>query len=146
MIGYWTKHALFEQATRKYCMQATRHHLRIGEEMTGPLPLTTSKSMPKAVNGVRMSLNMMTPSGRKASHGCMESSMAISAVSDRSLKGILSENLQKIPFTGEYHLKSLCLLHTQKSKEISTGLSPKWELRILAPGIRAVIREMSFGV
>lgn len=69
-------------------------HLRMGAEMTGPLPLITSNSMPRAGRGVRMSLNMMTPSGRKASQGCIDSSMAISAVSDRTLNGILSENLQ----------------------------------------------------
>ena len=69
-------------------------HLRMGEAMTGPLPLMTSNSMPRAGSGVRMSLNMITPSGRKASHGCIDNSIAISAVSDRSLKGILSENLQ----------------------------------------------------
>lgn len=69
-------------------------HLLTGEAMTGPLPLTTSKSIPSAGSGVRMSLNMMTPSGRNASHGCIDSSMAMLAVSERSRKGILSENLQ----------------------------------------------------
>ncbi len=73
--------------------QVGRADLRMGDEITGPFPLITSNSMPSAGRGVRISLNMMTPSGRKASHGCMDSSMAISAVSDRSLNGILSENL-----------------------------------------------------
>ena len=37
-----------------------------GSWMMGPFPRTTSNSMPIAGSGVRMSLNMMTPSGRKA--------------------------------------------------------------------------------
>ena len=60
----------------------------------GPLPLTTSNSMPSAGSGVRISLNMITPSGLNASHGCSDSSMAMLAVSERSLNGILSEYLR----------------------------------------------------
>lgn len=41
-----------------------------------------------------MSLNIMTPSGLKALHGCRDSSVAISAFSDLSRKGSLSEYLQ----------------------------------------------------
>ena len=70
-------------------------HLLTGEEMIGPLPLTTSNSIPRAGNGVRMSLNMITPSGLNASQGCNDSSMAMLAVSERSLNGILSEYLQR---------------------------------------------------
>lgn len=67
----------------------------IGTGMIGPFPLTTSNSMPSAGRGVRMSENMMTPSGLNALQGCRDSSMAISEVSDRSLKPILSEYLQR---------------------------------------------------
>lgn len=66
----------------------------MGSWMMGPFPRTTSNSMPIAGSGVRMSLNMMTPSGRKAFHGCMLSSIAISAVSDRIRNGYFSENLR----------------------------------------------------
>mmetsp|Transcript_733 Transcript_733/g.2381 ORF Transcript_733/g.2381 Transcript_733/m.2381 type:complete len:290 (+) Transcript_733:470-1339(+) len=65
----------------------TASMVRTGVEMTGPLPLMTSNSTPRAGSGVRMSLNMMTPSGLKARQGCMESSMAISGVSERIRKG-----------------------------------------------------------
>lgn len=68
-------------------------HLLIGSAMRGPFPRMTSNSMPNAGRGVRMSLNMITPSGRNASHGCMESVIAISAVSDLILKGYLFEYL-----------------------------------------------------
>ena len=68
--------------------------LRIGTSMMGPLPLTTSNSMPSAGRGVKMSLNIMTPSGWKASQGCKESVRAMSVVSERSLKLYLSEYLQ----------------------------------------------------
>mmetsp|Transcript_25313 Transcript_25313/g.40491 ORF Transcript_25313/g.40491 Transcript_25313/m.40491 type:complete len:268 (+) Transcript_25313:221-1024(+) len=57
---------------------------RTGLEMSGPLPLMTSKSIPSAGRGVRMSLNMMTPSGLNARHGCSEISTASSTVSLRS--------------------------------------------------------------
>ena len=62
--------------------------------MIGPLPLTTSNSIPMAGNGVKISLNMMTPSGLKALQGCKDSSKAISAVSLLFLKPNLSEYLQ----------------------------------------------------
>lgn len=42
----------------------------MGLSMQGPLPLITSNSMPSAGSGVRMSENMMTPSGWKARQGC----------------------------------------------------------------------------
>ncbi len=67
----------------------------MGMEMAGPLPLTMSNSMPSTGSGVRMSLNMMTPSGWKALQGCSESSVAISAFSDLSLKGKRSEYLRE---------------------------------------------------
>jgi hypothetical protein len=57
------------------------------------LPRMTSNSTPMAGSGVRMSEKKMTPSGWKARHGCSESSMAISGVSDLSRNGITSENL-----------------------------------------------------
>ena len=65
----------------------------MGASMIGPFPLTTSNSMPMAGRGVSMSLNMMTPSGRNARHGCSDNSIAMPAVSERSLKPILSEYL-----------------------------------------------------
>ena len=68
-------------------------HLEMGVWMTGPRPLMMSNSMPSAGRGVRMSLNMMTPSGRNARQGCRDSSVAMSAFSDRSLKGSRSEYL-----------------------------------------------------
>ena len=119
---------------------ATCSILRMGTGITGPLPRTTSNSMlhrkqaakfdrnqvcapgnapgnahPSAGSGVRMSLNMMTPSGRNARHGCdteagtvrvrnhtrrrsaracNDSSIAMSGVSERSRNGYLSENLR----------------------------------------------------
>ena len=42
-----------------------------------------------------MSENMMTPSTPKVRHGCRDSSIAISGVSDRSRKGYLSEKDRK---------------------------------------------------
>lgn len=45
-------------------------HLLMGLSMRGPLPLMTSNSMPSAGSGVRMSENMITPSGWKACQGC----------------------------------------------------------------------------
>lgn len=69
--------------------------LRMGTSMMGPLPLTTSNSMPSAGSGVRMSENMITPSVWNARHGCSDSSMAISAVSERSRKGMRSEYLRQ---------------------------------------------------
>ena len=69
--------------------------LRTGAAMTGPLPRTTSNSMPSAGSGVRMSLNMITPSGRNARQGCSDSSIAISAVSERSRNPSLSEYLSR---------------------------------------------------
>ena len=97
---------------------------RTGLEITGPLPLrcgqqkktllkpririqarvidrlrfrtfTTSNSTPIAGSGVRMSLNMITPSGLKARQGCSDSSIAISAVSERCRKSNLSEYFRK---------------------------------------------------
>lgn len=70
-------------------------YLLIGVEMAGPLPFRMSNSMPSTGRGVRISLNMMTPSGWKALHGCRDSSVAISAFSDLSRKGSLSEYLQR---------------------------------------------------
>lgn len=40
--------------------------------MIGPLFLYISKSILIAVNGVRTSENIKTPTGRKAYHGCSE--------------------------------------------------------------------------
>jgi hypothetical protein len=88
-------------------------HLLTGEAIMGPLPLTTSNSMPSAGSGVRISLNMITPSGLNASHGCSDSSMAMLAVSERSLNGILSEYLR----SRKTHLAWLLLrLHGQTSR------------------------------
>ena len=56
---------------------------------TGPFPFTTSNSIPNAGNGVKISLNMITPSGLNARHGCIDSSMAISGVSLRCLNPYL---------------------------------------------------------
>jgi hypothetical protein len=56
----------------------------------------TSNSTPSAGSGVRMSENMMTPSGWKARHGCRDSSIAIEDVSERSRKGMRSEYLWDI--------------------------------------------------
>ena len=69
----------------------SRSTLSIGVSMTGPLPRTTSNSMPKAGSGVRMSLKKITPSVPYACHGCRDSLMAISGVSDRWRKGYFSE-------------------------------------------------------
>jgi hypothetical protein len=71
----------------------------MGTSILGPLPLITSNSMPSAGSGVRMSLNMITPSVWNARQGCSDSSIAISAVSDRFLKGMTSEYLQEIRWT-----------------------------------------------
>ena len=68
-------------------------HLRMGVLMIGPKPFWMSHSIPRDGSGVRMSLNMMTPSGWNALHGCNESSVAISAFSERCLKPNLSEYL-----------------------------------------------------
>ena len=68
----------------------------MGSSMRGPILGTTSNSMPRAGRGVRMSLNMMTPSGRKAFQGCRDSSMAMSAVSERWRKPYLSEKLHGV--------------------------------------------------
>lgn len=38
-------------------------HLRTGVLMTGPKPFLISQSMPSEGSGVRISLNMMIPSG-----------------------------------------------------------------------------------
>ena len=69
--------------------------LRIGLGMSGPRFGTTSNSMPMAGSGVRISLNMMTPSGRNARQGCSDSSVAISAFSERSRNGNRSEYLRQ---------------------------------------------------
>ena len=69
---------------------ATSARVRTGLEMIGPLPLTTSNSTPSAGSGVRMSLNMMTPSGWNARNGWRESSIAISEVSLLCLNPYLS--------------------------------------------------------
>ena len=55
------------------------------------LTFTTSNSTPMAGSGVRMSLNIITPSGLKARQGCRESSIAMSAVSERCRNPYLSE-------------------------------------------------------
>mmetsp|Transcript_24068 Transcript_24068/g.49789 ORF Transcript_24068/g.49789 Transcript_24068/m.49789 type:complete len:202 (+) Transcript_24068:367-972(+) len=60
---------------------------RGGLLITGPLPLITSKSMPIAGSGVRMSENMITPSMPYAFQHCSESSVAISGVSERTRNG-----------------------------------------------------------
>ena len=74
-------------------LQEGMQYLRTGVLMTGPKPFLMSQSMPSEGSGVRMSLNMMTPSGWNALQGCKESSVATSAFSERSLKAILSEYL-----------------------------------------------------
>lgn len=76
------------------CRASLSPHLRMGTSILGPLPLITSNSMPSAGSGVRMSLNMITPSVWNARQGCSDSSMAISAVSDLSRNGMRSEYLQ----------------------------------------------------
>eukprot|EP00966_Prymnesium_polylepis_P124419 2877264-Prymnesium_polylepis.2 len=68
----------FESGSLSGVSAATSAIVRSGEEMTGPLPRTTSNSMPIAGSGVRMSENMMTPSTPNARHGCSESSIAMS--------------------------------------------------------------------
>mmetsp|Transcript_17793 Transcript_17793/g.58121 ORF Transcript_17793/g.58121 Transcript_17793/m.58121 type:complete len:226 (-) Transcript_17793:5-682(-) len=68
---------------------------RSGVVITGPDPLITSNSMPRAGSGVRMSLNMMTPSTPNACHGCRLSSIAISGVSERMRNGYLSDMARK---------------------------------------------------
>lgn len=55
------------------------------------LTFTTSNSTPMAGSGVRMSLNMITPSGLKARQGCRESSIAMSGVSERCRNPYLLE-------------------------------------------------------
>eukprot|EP00967_Tisochrysis_lutea_P144798 scaffold270947_cov30-Tisochrysis_lutea.AAC.4 len=72
-------------------MAFTSAIVRSGEVITGPEPLMTSNSTPSAGRGVRMSLNMITPSTPNACHGCRLSSMAISGVSERIRKGYLSD-------------------------------------------------------
>ena len=64
-------------------------------EMRGPFPRMTSNSMPSAGSGVRISLKKMTPSVLNARHGCSESSIAISGVSERWRKGYFSEYSRK---------------------------------------------------
>mmetsp|Transcript_23321 Transcript_23321/g.54204 ORF Transcript_23321/g.54204 Transcript_23321/m.54204 type:complete len:232 (+) Transcript_23321:915-1610(+) len=64
---------------------------RMGVSITGPVPLMTSNSTPMEGRGVRMSENMMMPSVPNARKGCMDSSMAISGVSDLMRKGYLFE-------------------------------------------------------
>jgi hypothetical protein len=51
---------------------STCSRLRIGGSMIGPRLSMMSKSMPMPGNGVRMSEKRITPSGRKASNGCIE--------------------------------------------------------------------------
>lgn len=89
---------LLENTSMQYyscaCTAAPLSDLRMGTSMMGPLPLTTSNSMPRAGRGVKMSLNMMTPSGWKACQGCRDRVRAISVVSDLSLKLYLSEYLR----------------------------------------------------
>lgn len=68
----------------------------MGVLMMGPKPFLMSHSIPIEGSGVRMSLNMMTPSGWNALQGCKDSSVAMSAFSDRSLKPSLSEYLDSI--------------------------------------------------
>jgi hypothetical protein len=70
--------------------------VRSGSEITGPFPLITSNSTPMAGSGVNMSENMITPSMPYAFQHCIDSSMAISGVSDRMRK----------PYLSEYFLKS----------------------------------------
>jgi hypothetical protein len=48
-----------------------------------------------AGRGVKISENIITPSGLNAFHGCIDNSTAILAVSDLSLNGIRSENFLK---------------------------------------------------
>ena len=55
------------------------------------LTFTTSNSTPMAGSGVRISLNMITPSGLKARQGCRESSIAMSGVSERCRNPYLLE-------------------------------------------------------
>ena len=94
LTGTWHEHDLMRMKT---AMVKPHMYLVTGFEMTGPLPLMTSKSTPSAGSGVSMSENMMTPSGRNAFHGCNDNSIAMSAVSERCRKGILSENLHDGP-------------------------------------------------
>ncbi len=75
--------------------------------------LTTSNSTPIAGSGVRMSLNMITPSGLKARQGCNESSMAISGVSERCRK----------PYLLEYSRNSAMYLPACRMSQTG-GLSP----------------------
>ncbi len=81
--------------------------LRTGLAMIGPLPLTTSNSMPRAGRGVRMSEKKITPSGLKARQGCIDSSIAMSGVSERIRKGYLSENLRGTAAEGR-RVRHLC--------------------------------------
>lgn len=74
-------------------------NLLIGVSIIGPFPFTTSNSIPRAGRGVKISLNMMTPSGLKALHGCRDSSIAIPGVSDLTRNGYLSEYLQEFSWT-----------------------------------------------
>ena len=74
---------------------ATSAAVRSGEGMTGPEPRTTSKSTPIAGSGVRMSENMITPSTPYWRHGCSESSVAISGVSERLRNSTVVEYSRK---------------------------------------------------
>ena len=74
---------------------ATRSAVRGLSWIWGPLPFTTSNSMPSAGRIVRMSLNMMIPSTPKAFQHCSDNSVAISGFSLLCRKGILSEYLRK---------------------------------------------------
>lgn len=74
-----------------------------------------------------MSLNMITPSGLKASQGCNESLRAMSVVSERSLKLYLSEYLRPMPsvesqrgvhgFFSGYHVKFLSHKHVKDKSD-----------------------------
>lgn len=63
---------------------------RNGLRIFGPFFSTMVKSTPKAGNGVKMSLNMITPSTPNDRHGCNDNSIAISGVSDRCRNGYFS--------------------------------------------------------
>jgi hypothetical protein len=73
----------------------TSSMLRTGFMIAGPFPLITSNSMPNAGSGVNMSEKKMTASVPNALHGCSDSSIAISGVSERWRKAYLSENLSR---------------------------------------------------
>jgi hypothetical protein len=53
---------LFRARTERGFMAFTAAMSRGGFEITGPLPFTTSNSMPMAGSGVKMSENIITPS------------------------------------------------------------------------------------